>query len=554
MPRVKKTQNKTITWITALYIRLSKEDGNDVSYSVVNQKKILTRFLRENEENFELYDIYIDDGKTGTDSNRENFQRMLQDIDDKKVNCIIVKDLSRLSRNYAEAGLYLEQKFVEKKIRFISLALPELDSYLNPNQVSDIATQFQNIVNDDFCRQTSIKIRGTFNAKRTDGEFIGAFAPYGYMKDPSNKNKLVVDEESAKVIQDIFTWFIDGESKTGIAIKLNDFGILNPARYKKSKGAKYNNPNNIDKSLWSMKTIDSILKNQMYLGHMVQGRYKIMSYKVHKQIHVPEDEWFIKENTHEPIISQSIFNKAQNLLNRDIKTANNQRKTYLFSGFLKCADCEKGMHRQTAGNYVYYSCKTYKTQSKKVCTKHSIREDELIEAVTNAINLQISMIEDKRKIIDDIKNAPVTKNKIRQIEKALEEKNKEINKINSIRDGLFMDWKNGDITREDFHRLKGSQDDKIQTLKENLESLKSELQIIQNEINPDSPLFELFKDTNRIEKINRSLLIEFVEHIYIKEDKKIRVEFKFSNQIKHLSSLIDNHLEKENTKIKKLSF
>lgn len=557
MARVKKTLRNFIIWKVALYIRLSKEDGNEVSYSVLNQEKILRRFIEESDIDFELFDIYIDDGKTGTDSKRENFQRMLGDINDKKVDCVIVKDLSRLSRNYAESGLYLEQFFVEKDIRFISLELPALDSYLKPDEVSSIATAFQNIVNDDFCRQTSIKIRGTFNRKRTDGEFIGAFAPYGYLKDPLDRHRLVIDDKSAEVVKDIFDWFINGQSKTGIAIKLNDLGIMSPAIYKQSIGLNYQNPNvKNTNALWSMATINCILKNEVYLGHMVQGKQKVKSYKVHKQVSVPKEEWFIKTHTHEPIISQTTFDKADNLLKRDIKTANNQRKTYLFSGFLKCADCQKGMHRQTTGKYVYYSCKTYKTQSKLVCTKHSIREDELTQAVTDAINMQISLIENKKQLIEEIQNAPVTKNRVIKIEDSLNQKELEIDKINRIRDGLYMDWKTGDITRDDYARLRETQDTQLSTLRESLKSLKSELETIQNELNTDSPIFQMFKKEKRIDTIDRGLLIEFIEQIYIKENKKIEIKFKFADQMKHLISLLDennNSLGNE-AKSKKLSF
>lgn len=553
MARVKKNSN-AIIWKVALYIRLSKEDGNEKSLSIINQEQILRKFVEDMTGNFEIYDIYADDGRTGTDTQREGFQRMIKDINDKKVNCVIVKDLSRLSRNYAEAGLYLEQYFVEKDIRFISTELPKLDSYLKQEEVSSIATSFQNIVNDDFCRQTSIKIRGTFNRKRMDGEFIGAFAPYGYIKNPEDRHRLLVDTEVAGIVKEIFEWFISGESKLGIAKKLNDMDILCPTEYKHFKGLNYKNPNTVAiKNLWSSRKVDDMLRNQVYLGHMVQGRQRIKSYKVHKQINVPEEEWFIVENMHEPIIDKITFDKAQDLLKRDIKTANHQRKTYLFSGFLKCADCGKSMHRHKSGKYVYYSCKTYKMQSKKACTKHSIREDELTKAVTDAINLQIMLVEDKKNLIEDIKNAPVTKNKIYEIETVLKQKELEIDKVNRIRDGLYLDWKSGDITRDDYFRLRETQDNRLSELRESLNVLKKELETIKNELNAESPVFNLFRSDKKIEKINRALLIEFIDFIEIEEGKKIKIHFNFSDQIRHILSLAEKH-EEEDNKQKKLSF
>ena len=221
MPRIRKqTQSLKETvikiWRVALYIRLSKEDGHDISYSVENQKQRLMQYLDISEDEMELVDIYIDDGYTGTDSDRDDFQRMLSDIRAKRVNCVIVKDPSRLSRNYIEAGHYMEHLFVTLDVRFISLELPALDSYKFPEQMNSIAVPIQNVVNDDFCRQTSIKIRGVLDNKRKNGEFIGAFAPYGYLKDPDDRHKLIVNPETAPIVKNIFTWFLEGMSKSGI--------------------------------------------------------------------------------------------------------------------------------------------------------------------------------------------------------------------------------------------------------------------------------------------------------------------------------------------------
>lgn len=304
MARVRKSLDKTkqilALWKAALYIRLSREDGNDESYSVKNQRQRLNEFL-ENlmlEEEIQLVDIYIDDGYTGTDSDRENFQRMLEDIDKGIVNCVIVKDLSRLSRNDWECKKYLQHLFVVKDVRFISLQLPKLDSYKNPDEVYEMGVSIQSMYNENHCRETSIKVRGTFNMKRKKGEFIGAFAPYGYLKDPDNKHRLIVDNETAPIVQDIFHWFVrDGMSKNGIVKKLI-MGTPCPAAYKRQNGMKYHNPAIVNnETLWSARSITAILTNQMYLGHMVQGKQKVKSYKVHTRINTPESEQFIVEDT-----------------------------------------------------------------------------------------------------------------------------------------------------------------------------------------------------------------------------------------------------------------
>ena len=549
MGRRKSTAKKESKWFVALYIRLSKEDGHDVSLSVENQKQALLHYLENSEEDLKLIDIYIDDGRTGTDSDRFDFQRMLKDIEDKKVNCVIVKDLSRLSRNYAEAGLYLEQFFVENDVRFISLSLPALDSYLRPDEIGSLATAMQNIMNDDFCRQTSIKIRGIFNIKRDEGLFIGAFAPYGYLKDPENKYHLIVDENTADTVRDIFRWFLSGESKMGIAKKLNDLGILNPSEYKKSIGLNYRNPNDVHKATyWSMRTIDMILKNQMYIGDMVQGKGKIKSYKIHKHVPVPEEEWFIVPGTHEPIITSETFYKAQELLKRDTKVANNSHKLYLFSGLLRCADCGKAMHRATTGDYVYYSCRTYKERSKKACTKHTIREDRLEKAVLKAINTQLALVEDIEIMIKEIENAPSTKKVFERLNKAFEQKEKEIYKINLIRDGLYTDWKSGDITKDDYIRLRKSYDEQLEELKNSLVKLKEEINAFNGDLQLGTPYFQFFKKYQQVDKLERGLLLELIDTIYIYEGNQIEIKFKFADQQKHILALIKEY---QKTKTKK---
>ncbi len=549
MGRRKSTAKKESKWFVALYIRLSKEDGHDVSLSVENQKQALLHYLENSEEELKLIDIYIDDGRTGTDSDRFDFQRMLKDIEDKKVNCVIVKDLSRLSRNYAEAGLYLEQFFVENDVRFISLSLPALDSYLRPDEIGSLATAMQNIMNDDFCRQTSIKIRGIFNIKRDEGLFIGAFAPYGYLKDPENKYHLIVDENTADTVRDIFRWFLSGESKMGIAKKLNDLGILNPSEYKKSIGLNYRNPNDVHKATyWSMRTIDMILKNQMYIGDMVQGKGKIKSYKIHKHVPVPEEEWFIVPGTHEPIITSETFYKAQELLKRDTKVANNSHKLYLFSGLLRCADCGKAMHRATTGDYVYYSCRTYKERSKKACTKHTIREDRLEKAVLKAINTQLALVEDIEIMIKEIENAPSTKKVFERLNMAFEQKEKEIYKINLIRDGLYTDWKSGDITKDDYIRLRKSYDEQLEELKNSLVKLKEEINAFNGDLQLGTPYFQFFKKYQQVDKLERGLLLELIDTIYIYEGNQIEIKFKFADQQKHILALIKEY---QKTKTKK---
>ena len=225
-------------WRLGEYIRLSKEDlkkGKDDSNSVKNQRDLLGDFYQRHMDEFESAVEYVDDGHTGTDANRENFQRLLADVMSGKINCVIVKDLSRFARNYSDAGSLIDNLFVQMGVRFISLA-ENVDSYLNPDSVSNIIVPITNVMNDNYCYQTSKKIRQVFDYKRRNGQYIGSFAPYGYIKDPANKHQLLVDTEAAETVKRVYSMLLQGSSKRAIALYLNEHGILSPTAYRRKKG------------------------------------------------------------------------------------------------------------------------------------------------------------------------------------------------------------------------------------------------------------------------------------------------------------------------------
>ena len=373
-------------WRLGEYIRLSKEDlkkGKDDSNSVKNQRDLLGDFYRRHMNEFESAVEYVDDGHTGTDANRENFQRLLADVMSGKINCVIVKDLSRFARNYSDAGSLIDNLFVQMGVRFISLA-ENVDSYLNPDSVSNIIVPITNVMNDNYCYQTSKKIRQVFDYKRRNGQYIGSFAPYGYIKDPKDKHQLIVDADAAETVKKIYEMCLQGTAKLQIVMYLNDHGIPSPTAYRKLKGLPYS-PAISDAPMWGNKIITDILRNPIYTGDLVQGRRRVKSYKVHQIEAVPEDEWVRVPDTHEAIITHETFDRVQELLKRDTRTAPKKRELHLFSGFLRCADCGKAVTRSQSGKNVYYSCSTYKKRSRTACTMHSIKHNRLEAAVLFAI-------------------------------------------------------------------------------------------------------------------------------------------------------------------------
>lgn len=529
-----------VFWRIAVYIRLSREDGNDESLSVTNQKKIICDYLeRSFDGNYDITDFYIDDGLTGTDYDRPAFMRMLHDMEAQKVNCIVCKNLSRMFRNYSDQGYFLEQIFPRNRIRFITVSDPKIDSYLRPETVEGLEVPINGLMNDRFAAKTSHDIRDTFAAKRRKGEFIGAFAPFGYQKDPEDKNHLVIDEEAAQVVRDIFKWYVrDGMSKNGIARRLNEKGILNPAAFKRSRGMKYYNPQ-MDKNdgCWSASAVTGILKNQMYIGTMVQGRQRVISYKVHDRTAVPKEDWYIVENTHEPIVGRDTFDKAQALQQRDMRAAPGRQKVHLLAGFIRCADCKKAMTRQKSKNAVYYYCRTYRDKSKSLCTKHAIREDQVIEAVLTAIQRQIALLP-IQEIVEEIRKAPAAQNESIRFAELLELRQRELDRVNGVLDGLYGDWKNGDISHDQYRRLKSRYTAQAEQLVQGIEAVG---RACEEEFGAEEdPYLVAFLKNSNITSLQRGILTALVNNIYVQEGGGIEITFNFKDLYSSNSGYAEN--------------
>ena len=541
--RTVKTQ---IVWKIGKYIRLSREDGNIVSESVVNQDQILNDEIPGFFEDglYEVVDTYIDDGTSGTtDLERRDFQRMVQDMKCGRINCVIVKNLSRAFRNSANQGHFLEEFIPLYNTRFISLYQPRIDTFLDPEVVHSLEVSITGFMNEQYAYKTSADVRRTFKHKRENGEFIGAFAPYGYAKDPEDKNSLIIDEEAAQVVRDIFSWFItEGLSKNGIAKRLNEYGILNPAAYKRSKGFHYENPHcKYNDGMWSPSTVARILQNPLYVGVMRQGRQKVISYKVHKRTSVPEDEWYIVENAVPAIIDKEVFQAAQSLHKRDTRTAPGKREVYLFSGFIRCADCGKSMVRHTSRNLVYYQCRTYQDKSRDKCAKHSIRLDILEKAVLAAVQKQIELVDSLAEMIDEINRAPVVHTESLRLNALLEQRTRELEKATKVLDDLYMDWKSGDITRDQYRRMKVRFEEQSQQLQETIAHIQGECEILAQGIDTENPYLTAFLKHRNIDSLSRGLLVELVNAIYVHEDKSIEIEFNYADQYRRIAEYIENN-------------
>ena len=528
-------------WRLGEYIRLSKEDlkkGKDDSNSVKNQRDLLNDFYQKHIEEFESVSEYVDDGHTGTDANREDFQRLLADVMSGKINCVVVKDLSRFARNYSDAGSLIDNLFVQMGVRFISLA-ENVDSFTNPDSVSNIIVPITNVMNDNYCYQTSKKIRQVFDYKRRNGQYIGAFAPYGYIKHPKDKHKLVVDPDAAETVKLIFSLFLQGTSKRAIALHLNEHGVPSPSAYKLLKGLPVST-RGYDEPMWGGRMIHAILTNPTYTGDLAQGRSRVKSYKVHQIETVPREEWVEVAGTHEAIIDYETFDKVQALLKRDTRTSPEGRKVHLFSGFLKCADCGRAITRCVSkNNHVYYACSTYKNRSRTACTMHSIKHERLEAAVLFGIQYQVHLAVSYSEAIARINSAPTKKSQSFRLDELIATKEKELAKITRYKQSLYQDWKDGEITQQDYRSMKADYERQVAALSDVLERLTAERAELANGVDNEHPALVAFMKYQNIDKLTREALIDLVDHIKVYENGNISVKCKFADEFRKIAEYIE---------------
>lgn len=536
-------------WKAALYIRLSKEDGDkSESYSVTSQREILKEYIKQHND-IALFDIYIDDGWSGTNFNRPSFQQMLQDIYAGKVNCVIVKDLSRFGRNYTDCGIYIDDIFVRLNVRFIALnnCVDSLSKSMNA-ATKCITVGVQNVVNESVAATTSVNVRITLDISRRQGKFIGSFPTYGYLKSPDDHHKLIIDEEAAPVVRQVFKWFIEGKSVIGITKELNALGIPNPSTYKKLKGWNYKHTSGKNNDgLWCDSTVRRMLSNQMYIGNMVQGKNTIISYKIKQSKSIPKSDWIIVENTHEPIIDGETFDKAQSLFNRNTRTAPTKTEVDLFSGFVKCADCHRAMSKKTNkhcyGTYKYYRCVTSRKMDSGACSPHSIRLDKLEQAVLVTIQTMIDTAIELDKVLEKIsKNADNRGESLAQ--KSMEKLVAQREQIKNMMLDLYPDWKSGAITKEEYLALKENMSQKVKKLDEKISDFERMLESDNTAQTAENDFISHFKQYGKIDKLTRPILTELVDSIFVHSDGNITINFKFKDAYEQIVDYIEETKQK----------
>ena len=541
--------NKIIdqTFKVAIYLRLSKEDDDlscssgakSESNSISNQRKLIYDFMKSHPE-LELYDEYKDDGKSGSNFDRAEFQRMMKDIEAGKVNCVVVKDQSRFGRDYIDVGKYKEKIFPKLGVRFITIN--EGYDSLSATSSDDLAFTINSFVYDFYIRDISTKIRTNLTAKKQNGEYAGAFVAYGYVKDSNDKSKLVVDQFAADVVRDIFRWKIEGLSPQNIAVRLNELGIPSPAEYKKLSGSNYKTSfQTSSKAVWSHVSVRRILKNEIYLGVMIQGKRTTPNYKTKTVVTKAESEWLRVEGTHEAIISVRDFELVQELLRDDTHCRAGDVTVPVYAGRIYCGDCGAAAVRKTVSyagrSYVYYVCNANK-HDKTVCSRHSIREDILGQVIYQTVRHQIDLLLDVDKALRQFENLSWEKHKLKQLDASIEIQEEVVRKNNTLRLGIYEDLRAGLLDRSEYESLKKELAERIAEATAAIEKLNKETREILDGVSKQQSWIEQFRQYENVTELTRPMVIHLIERINIFEDSNIEIVFRHRNQIEEILRFI----------------
>ena len=523
------TQKKI--WNATLYLRLSRDDGDkEESGSITGQRELLRDYISQHPELRE-YAIRIDDGFSGSTFERPGFQKMIEDVKAGRTDCIVVKDLSRFGRNYLDAGEYIEKIFPFLGVRFIAVN-DNYDSLGERKSSDDLIIPFKNLINEAYCRDISMKIRSQLEIKRKNGQFLGSFAAFGYLKDEQDKNKLVVDQYAADIVRDIFKWKLEGISPQDIADALNKLGVLSPMEYKRSLGMKYTTSFKTSaKAAWSAGTVIRILKNPIYTGVLIQGKETTPSYKVHKRIAKDKSEWTVIENSHEAIISGIDFDSVQKVLKCDTRRSPDDKAVGLFSGMLFCGDCGASMVRKTvpAGEkkYVYYVCSAHKQD--KSCSPHRMRDTALEEIVLDSLRQHIREVVNMSELLNITDTAPLRTAQAQKVQRQLDKKREEYEKLQKLLMSLYENLTDGVIDREEYARLKASFTARADEAEKQMDALRESLNDIRSHGTENVWMNEFIK-RQELASLDRAVVVALIDKILIHSNDVVEIIYRWQDE------------------------
>ena len=527
-------------WNTCGYVRLSREDGDkEESNSVTGQKDLIRDYLCRHPELREC-GMKVDDGFTGSNFDRPAFQEMMAEVKAGKINCIVVKDLSRFGRNYLDAGEYIEKIFPFLGVRFIAVN-DHYDSLHSNPESDELVIPFKNLINEAYCRDTSIKIRSQLEIKRRRGDFIGSFAVFGYRKDPADHHRLLVDDYAANVVRDIFQWKLEGVSAGDIADRLSGAGVPTPMDYKRGQGMAYSTSFRVkSESVWSAGMVLRILKNQAYIGVLEQGRVTTPSYKVKRLVNKPREEWAVVEGNHEAIIDRQDFEIVQKVLALDTRTSVGGAPVELFSGMVFCGECGAAMVRKTVPSgkkkYIYYVCAAHKVE--KTCFAHSLRDGVLEDIVLELVKKRIQEVIDLSELLEMTSVVQLQKAMMRKLRERLAMKEAEINRYQKLLQSLYENLADGLIDREEYQELKKTYSRRRSEAEEQAESIRDQMGKEMTSSSERRVWMEQFRSHQNITALDRPLIVTLVERIFIYREHRIEIVFRWQDEFMRLRNLL----------------
>lgn len=534
MPKYKATE----------YVRLSyTDDKSSESDSVTNQKMLIDDYVKNNPD-IEVVSVKVDDGFSGVLFDRPAFLEMMEDIKAGTINCVIVKDLSRLGREYIETGRYLRRIFPSFGVRFIAIN----DNIDTLNESCDeLGVSLKNLLNDAYSHDISKKTRCALETKRQNGDYVGACTIYGYQKDEANKNRLVIDETAARTVQDIFRMKINGVSAKKIADELNHLGVLSPIEYKKSKGLPHPTGGFADKegAKWSVTTIVRILKDETYTGTLIQGRQGTYNHKLKTLIDNPADQWVRTENAHDPIIRKHDFDLVQKILRLDTRTTPGGEKVHLFSGILICGCCGARMTRKSVpykgGKYFYYYCPTGKKHGCKEPVM--LKEQALIDCVLCSVRAHIDSVVSLEQMVNDLSVQRVSRTLVQKYVGQIRDNEARLQEIRGFKSRLYEDFVNGILNNDEYKRYKDDYDSEATTMDTAIASLKQELEDVKNNTSERLRWMEHFKRFSTMTELDRLAVIQLVHSIKVEAKKELQITFRYQSEFDKANRLMGNQKE-----------
>ena len=524
----------------AAYIRLSyTDDRQNESDSVGNQRRLIEDFARRNPD-IEIVMEKIDDGYSGIIFDRPAFKEMMQEVADGNINCVIVKDLSRLGREYIETGRYLRRVFPTYGVRFIAIT-DNIDT-AQENSSDDLTVSVKNIMNEAYCRDISIKTRTALDVKRRNGDFVGAFTVYGYIKSEDNKNQLIPDPYASRVVRDIFRMRLDGASASHIASELNRLGILSPLAYKRNNGFPYAKKGYTDRAdcKWSATTIIRILKDETYMGTLVQGKRGTSNYKIKERELRPSSEWIRVTGAHEALITKQDFELVQRVSGLDTRTSPHKDTVYLFSGILICGCCGARMTRKTnrvkGKEYHYYYCPTGK---KNGC--HSpvmLREDALKDCVWQTVKGYIDNVASLEALLKNIDQSSLNRALIKEYSDHITDNERRLEQVMEFKAHLYESLVSGQISKEDYANYKARYTRQTEDIKKSIRLLKEKLEAVKENRSERNRWIQHFTQFSELETIDRKALIHMVQSIHVLGKQELKITFTHEDEYQRALDLI----------------